>query len=75
MSERTQLTVEQARSILREPGYNAYGTFRLYGVVGDGPSQGQMVAIKSEYYLDQYTYSEVYGVGNDGTGMPPIKRA
>lgn len=73
MSER-DVTTDEARAILAEHG--GYGIVRVYGVIADHPDfAGQVTAIKSQYHLDQYKYSRLYAVTNDGTGMPPIRRA
>lgn len=73
MSE-LELTAEEALGIIRTHG--GYGTVRVYGVIADHPDfAGQVTAIKSQYHLDQYKYSRLYAVTNDGTGMPPIRRA
>ena len=58
MSE-TDLTIEQAREFISN--HDAYGAVRLYGVIADGEeSEGQIVAIKSEYYLNKYVFSRIY---------------
>ena len=35
------LTYDEAAAILAEPGYDAYGRLRLYGIIADGESAGQ----------------------------------
>lgn len=73
MSER-DVTADEARAILAKHG--GYGTVRVYGIITDHPDfEGQVKAIKSEHHLTQYGYSRIYAVGNDGSGMPPIRRA
>lgn len=58
MSE-IDLTVKQAREFISN--HDAYGAVRLYGVIADGEDgAGQIVAIKSEYYLNKYVYSRIY---------------
>lgn len=47
------LTVEQAREILAVPGYDAYGSVRLYCVYGKHSQfAGQIGSIKSEWQLN-----------------------
>lgn len=41
---------ETAREILESPGYDAYGSVRLYGELSDG----QSIAIKSVQNLEKY---------------------
>lgn len=56
------LTFDEASAILAEPGYDAYGRLRLYGVIADGESAGQLAAIKSQHYLEKHNYSRIYSV-------------
>lgn len=56
------LTYEEATAILAEPGYNAYGRLRLYGIIADGESAGQLTAIKSQQNLERFSYTRIYSV-------------
>lgn len=56
------LTYDEAAAILAEPGYDAYGSLRLYGVIADGESAGQPTAIKSQQNLDRFSYSRIYSI-------------
>ncbi|UBV13022.1 hypothetical protein [Mycolicibacterium fortuitum] len=56
------LTYEEAAAILVEPGYDAYGRLRLYGVIADGESAGQITAIKSQQNLDRFSNTRIYSV-------------
>lgn len=69
MDNKIDLTIQAARNILTEPGYDAYGNFRIYGILDDG----QILAIKSEYQLDRFAYARVWVKSNNG--MIPIRRA
>lgn len=67
------MTIEEAREILETPGYDAYGSLRIYGIIEGGESHGQITAIKSVYHLEKRDYSEIYTRTNNG--YPPIRRA
>ncbi len=69
----SDLTIDEARDVLREAGYNAYGTRRLYGVVGKAPGNQATVAIKSEFHLDSHDFTRIYMITRDGT--VPVRRA
>ncbi|MEN3225034.1 hypothetical protein PUR22_29650 [Mycolicibacterium porcinum] len=56
------LTYDEAAAILAEPGYDAYGRLRLYGVIADGESAGQLTAIKSQQNLNRFSYTRIYSV-------------
>lgn len=56
------LTYEEAAAILAEPGYDAYGRLRLYGIIADGESAGQLTVIKSQQNLDRFSYTRIYSV-------------
>ncbi|KLI07148.1 MULTISPECIES: hypothetical protein [Mycobacteriaceae] len=56
------LTYDEAAAILAEPGYDAYGRLRLYGVIADGESAGQLTAIKSQQNLDRFSYTHICSV-------------
>lgn len=56
------LTHDEAAAILAEPGYDAYGRLRLYGIIAEGESAGQITAIKSQQNLDRFGYSRIYSV-------------
>lgn len=66
------LHIDKARIHLNSPEFDGYGDERMYGVVEDGESAGQIVAIKSEYHLDKYQYSRVYLVLR---GSVPVRKA
>lgn len=73
MAER-DITADEAWAILQKHG--GYGAVRVYGIYAE-PSEfaGQIKAIKSSYHLTAVNYSRIYAVSNDGTGMPPIRKA
>lgn len=54
------LTLNEAQSIIEAPSFNGYGSDRLYGIIGEGDSAGQIYAIKSTYHLEKFTYSRIY---------------
>ena len=56
------LTYDDAKTILSEPGYDAYGNLRLYGIVAEGETAGQIIGIKSLQNLDRFSYSRIYSV-------------
>ncbi|TLH48983.1 hypothetical protein [Mycolicibacterium aubagnense] len=58
----TELTRDEAAAELAVPGYDAYGKVRLYGVIADGETAGQIVPIKSQQNLDRFSYSRIYSV-------------
>lgn len=66
----TTITIAEAKEILETPGYDAYGKLRIYAVWS-----GQIVSIKSTYYLEKYgwTAERIYTLTNDGT--VPVRRA
>lgn len=69
----TTLTHAQALAVLTTPGYDAYGSVRLYGVIGEPhESAGQLVAIKSVQNLDRMPYARIYSKTNAGV---PVRRA
>jgi peptidoglycan hydrolase-like protein with peptidoglycan-binding domain len=68
------MTEDDARSILSDPAYDAYGGFRLYGDLADG----QRVSIKSNAQLDKYLaqdnpLTKIEGKSNNG--YAPIGQA
>jgi hypothetical protein len=68
------MTEDEARSILSDPAYDAYGGFRLYGDLADG----QRVSIKSNAQLDKYLaqdnpLTKIEGKSNNG--YAPIGQA
>lgn len=74
----TDLTIAEAREILQMPGYDAYGTLRLYCVFpAESIYSGQIESIKSEYYLDKYSnehgFARLYSKINNGS--VPVARA
>lgn len=75
----TDITMTQARNMVADPTWDAYGTARIYGVYGpDSVYRGQIAGVKSGYQLDELEregYERIYVATNDGTGMPPIRRA
>lgn len=56
------LSYDEAAAVLAEPGYDAYGRLRLYGVIADGECAGQLTAIKSQHNLDQFNYTRIYSI-------------
>lgn len=56
------LTYDEAAAILAEPGYDAYGRLRLYGIIAEGESAGQIAAIKSKQNLDRFGYGRIYSI-------------
>lgn len=56
------MTYDEAAAILAGPGYDAYGSLRLYGVIADGAPAGQPTAIKSQQNLDRFRYSRIYSI-------------
>ena len=66
------VTVEQALAIIAEHG--GYGAVRVYGVIADGESAGQVSAIKSRTHLETRTYSRVYVVSHDKGVMDFIRK-
>lgn len=76
---KTDITIDKAREILSDPGYDAYGKLRIYFEYSeDSIYAGQIGSVKSTYQLDDAVKAgidRIYTVGNDGTGMPPIRRA
>lgn len=77
MSIEVDITVEQAREIIAEHG--GYGASRVYAVYGESSIYAaQITGIKSERHIGQLLeqgYSRLYCVTNDGTGVPPIRKA
>jgi len=73
----TETDINEADALLILANYGGYGNLRVYGVITNHPElEGQVKAIKSEYHLfHQHDYSRIYAVSNDGTGMPPIRKA
>lgn len=73
----TDITETQAREILESPGYDAYGTLRLYCVYSsESVYSGQIGSVKSVYQLEQAIgegVARLYSKGNNG--MVPIGRA
>ena len=60
MSNETTVTVDEARAFIAT--HDAYGSVRLYGTL----ETGEIVAIKSEYYLNKYKCTRLYVVHNSG---------
>ncbi|MEN4465459.1 hypothetical protein ABFV47_14500 [Mycolicibacterium fortuitum] len=56
------LTYDEAAATLAEPGYDAYGSLRLYGVIADGETAGQIIGIKSQQNLDRFSYTRIYSI-------------
>lgn len=56
----TTLTFEEAHRIITAEDFNGYGSNRLYGIIGEGDTAGQIYAIKSTHHLEKFTYSRIY---------------
>lgn len=68
------LNVDQAREFIQNN--DAYGSDRLYGILADTEEcAGQIVGIKSNYYLDRSNYSRIYVVSHDPNNILNIQRA
>jgi len=53
------ITEDEARQFIAT--HDAYGPTRLYGVIAEGEEcAGQIVGLKSTYYLERYRYSRIY---------------
>lgn len=57
------MSIEEARDFVKHN--EGYGSTRLYGIIGEGDSIGQIVGIKSEYHLDRIRYVRLYLVSRD----------
>lgn len=68
----TNLTLEEAREIITSDTFDGYGSMRLYGVIGEGDSAGQLAPIKSLHHLTRFNYSRVYAKTNNG--VPIFKK-
>jgi hypothetical protein len=60
VSDKTYITKQQAREWLLANENNYDNNTRLYGVISGGDYDGQIDAIKSEYYLDRSEFSKLY---------------
>ena len=54
----TTLTRDQALDVIKVHG--GYGAVRVYGIIADGPSAGQISAIKSVHHLETRQFSRIY---------------
>jgi hypothetical protein len=69
MSEHT-ITFEYAEKWLQKN--DPWGTTRLYGIIGEGETAGQIIGIKTQFQLERFKYSRIYLIISDG--KVPIKR-
>lgn len=65
------ITREQAHQLLSD-GLGGYGETRMYGIIAEGETAGQVVAIKSIQNLDRFEYSRIYLITR---GTVPIFKA
>lgn len=59
------ITKEQAAELFAN-GLGGYGTTRVYGIIAEGETAGQIIGIKSLQNLDRFEYSRIYTVTRDG---------
>lgn len=68
------VSIDEAREFIQNN--DAYGMSRLYGILADTEEcAGQIVGIKSNYYLDRAEYSRIYVVTRDPNNLLGIRRA
>lgn len=70
--DEVELTYEQAYELLTDRSHDAYGQVRLYGIIGEGETAGQIIGIKSVQNLERFQYDRIYTIERSGV---PIFRA
>lgn len=68
------VSIEDARDFIQNN--DAYGSTRLYGIIGvNEECAGQIAGIKSEYHLDRFSYDRIYVITRDPKNPLGIRRA